>query len=239
MILVSCCHSAVLLLWFGPCWVALPNRLVTSEWAQPKAFSDKKRKRQPPPVWGRPTPTTTSSPLWGDVSAPSWKPPGLQGPVIYRSYLHMAKALRDIRQAGCFFFACHFTLPMQSVLYSYCSDPAMFCIWHPRHDLSVFDTSRLFFLCKCFVYTALLFSDVVRFLIPRIWVMSRGYGYRWRHDARRQREKGRKAKGGREGETERWQERRIEAALLEARHRLRLTSLSLTDWWDYPDIFSF
>lgn len=32
---------------------------------------------------------------------------------------------------------------------------------------------------------------------------------------------------------------RIEAALLEARHRLRLTSLSLTDWWDYPDIFSF
>lgn len=32
---------------------------------------------------------------------------------------------------------------------------------------------------------------------------------------------------------------RIEAALLEARHRLCLTSLSLTDWWDYPDIFSF
>lgn len=32
---------------------------------------------------------------------------------------------------------------------------------------------------------------------------------------------------------------RIEAALLEACHRLRLTSLFLTDWWDYPDIFSF
>lgn len=42
-------------------------------------------------------------------------------------------------------------------------------------------------------------------------------------------------KGRKRGETE-W---RKEAALPEARHRLRLTSLSLMDWWDYPDIFSF
>lgn len=32
---------------------------------------------------------------------------------------------------------------------------------------------------------------------------------------------------------------RYKRPVLEARHRLRLTSLSLTDWWDYPDIFSF
>ncbi len=82
-------------------------------------------------------------------------------------------------------------------------------------------------------------------LIPRIWVMLRclhGYKY-WRrmmaqwNDGMPLRWKERKK--GRGEERQRGAEWRIEAALLEARHRLRLTSLSLTDWWDYPDIFSF
>lgn len=52
---------------------------------------------------------------------------------------------------------------MQTILYSYCIDPTTFCIWYLRHNLSVFDTAGLFFLCK-FLFTCPFVSDVVQLL---------------------------------------------------------------------------
>lgn len=251
MILISCCHSAVLLLWFRPCWIALPNRLVTSEWAQPKALKEKrgekkKRKKKPPSVWGRPTPTTTSSPLWGMSLPPSWKPWGLQGPVIYRSYLHMAKALRNIWQTGC--FSLHAISPfLCRVYYIHTVVTPQRSAYGTWGIICQFLTCQGYFSYANFCLHGLFVSDVVSYFIPRIWVTSRGYvrlrvlredggTMHWWHGSEMER-KGRKAGEERgDGAVAEW---RIDAALLEARHRLRLTSLSLTDWWDYPDIFSF
>lgn len=125
---------------------------------------------------------------------------------------------------------------MQTILYLYCTDPATLCICYLRRNLSVFDRAGPFFLCK-FLFTWPFLPDVVRFLSPGFWVVVQGRvltedggTMEWRHGSEMERKKER-------GDS--IAEWRIEAALLEARHRLRLTSLSLTDWWDYPDIFSF
>ncbi|CAB1440565.1 unnamed protein product [Pleuronectes platessa] len=58
--------------------------LVTSESALPKASREKDASTPPHPP--------SSSPLWGCHCPSSW-PPSLQGPVIYRSHLHMGPGL--------------------------------------------------------------------------------------------------------------------------------------------------
>lgn len=166
-------------------------RASTAQGSPRKNASSCLRATQPPP--------TTSSPLLR-CHCPLLGALGPTGPVLYRSYLHMARALRNIWQTGCF-LACHFTLPMQPVSHSYCTDPTTFCIWYLRHNLSAFDTAMLFFLCK-FLFTCPFCFWCCSAFIPRIWVMLRGLrGYKcdggwWRTGtvARlRDGEKGRKA----------------------------------------------
>lgn len=160
MIPTSCCRTPAAVLSLLSCSA---NRLVTSVCALPKASKEKDASS----CVRAPHPHTLVH--FTDVIAPSSMPWGLQGPEIYRSHLHMARHLTDRR----FFFSCHFTLPMQTILYLYCTDPVTLCICYLRRNLSVFDRAALFFLCK-FLFTWPFLPDVVRFLSPGFGVVVQG-----------------------------------------------------------------
>lgn len=208
----------------------------TGWWPKSKHSPRLSKKKMPLPVWGCPTPTHCLR----DAIAPSSMPWSLQGPVTYRSYLHTAGALRNIWW-DVFSLACHFTLPRS---YSYFFWPHDILHMVPEAQSVSFWHRIVIFLMQIFVNMPFCFWCCTAF-IPRIWAMLQGLrGYKYWQRIRgqcsnamalrwKERKKGRVE--GRQSDAE----RRIRMALLEARHRLRLTSLSLTDWWDYPDIFSF
>lgn len=108
------------------------------------------KEMMPPPVLEHPTYVVH----FRDVTALSSMPWGLQGPEIYRSYLHMATHLTDR-----IFFppACHFSLLMQTAIYLYCTDPTTLSACYLKNNLSVSDMLRLFFICKYFVCMAFCF----------------------------------------------------------------------------------
>ena len=90
--------------------------------------------------------------------------------------------------------------------------PHALCIWYLRHNLSVFDTAGLFFLCR-FLFTCPFVSDVV--LLFFFFFLSLGFGlwcgvlhsYEYRRRMVAQWRDGmalrRKEKGRKRGETER------------------------------------
>lgn len=84
----------------------------------------------------------------------------------------MAGPLRNIWQTRC--FPC---MSFHPSYFPYCTDPLEFCIWYPRHNLSVVDTAGLFSLCKflftCPFVSGVQFSSYV--LILR--VMLRGFAW--------------------------------------------------------------
>lgn len=97
-----------------------------------------------------------------DVIASSSMPWSLQGPVIYRSYLHMAKALRNIWQTGYFFL--HVISPFQ------CRQYYIHTVLTPRHSaygtwgiICQFLTRQGYFSYANFCLHALLFLMLFSF----------------------------------------------------------------------------
>lgn len=100
------------------CCGFVPSGLLspTDWWPQSMHSPRLSKEKMPPSVWGQPALHIPPPALvhLRDVIAPSSMPGGLQRTVIYRSYLHMAGALRNIWQTGC--FPCiSFHLPMQTI----------------------------------------------------------------------------------------------------------------------------
>lgn len=114
---MSCCRPPAAVLSLSSCSTRQAG------WPRWELCSRLPKKRMPPPVLRAPLTHPPQSTL--GMSLPFLLVPrGLQGAEIHRSNLHMAGALKgSIWQTGVFFLACHFTLPMQTTLYSCRTDP--------------------------------------------------------------------------------------------------------------------
>lgn len=170
----SCCHCPVLLLWFCPCWVALPNRLVTSEQVLPRASKEKDasscmRAHHTHPM---------SLGHFGDVIAPASMPWGQ-----WFTDLHMArlKGTSDRQDV----FSCMSFHPSYGdcIISRLTPQHSAYGTWGIICQFS--DTARLFSLCK-FLFTCPFVSDV-RFLalgFGLCWTvcMSTSIDRGWRHN---------------------------------------------------------
>lgn len=148
---MSCCRPPAAVLSLSSCSTRQAG------WPRWELCSRLPKKRMPPPVLRAPLTHPPQSTL--GMSLPFLLVPrGLQGAEIYRSNLHMAGALKgSIWQTGVFFLACHFTLPMQTALYSCRTDPTHSAYGTRGIICRSLTQQGPFFLCRFFVYMPFCF----------------------------------------------------------------------------------